>query len=364
MKIVHVVDSMEVGGAETLVAQMCQGQRELGHAPCVLAVAALGSIGARMRNEGFSVQANVGSHLFDAARSLSRTFRELRPDVVHLHNPTPAIYAALPARLAGAASVVSTRHSLVAPPRKLAEELKYAVASLFCDWVVGVCDATATNIRNMHGILPRKIVRVYNGVVPLRRVPIETCPAKTGFTLLYVGRLEPVKNLGLLFQAFRIAQSSMPSLRLWIVGDGSERSALESLAAELGIGSRVTFWGQQDDVAPFYSRADAFVMSSRSEGLALSLLQGFSLGVPAIVTDVGGIAEAVRLAGSGVIVEINDPGSMAAAILQMAKDTEGRKRFAANAQAAFAAHFSFERMLDGYMDLYCKSRDRTRPENA
>lgn len=364
MKIVHVVDNMEVGGAETLVAQMCQRQREQGHAPCVLAVAALGSIGARMRSEGFSVRANVGSHLFDAARSFSRAFRELRPDVVHLHNPTPTIYAALPARLTGAASIVSTRHSLVASPRKRAEELKYAIASLFCDWVVGVCDATATNIRNMHGILPRKIVRVYNGVVPLRRVPIEKCPEKTGFTLLYVGRLEPVKNHGLLFEAFRIAQFSMPDLRLWMVGGGSERSTLESLAAELGIAGRVTFWGQQDDVAPFFSCADALVMSSKSEGLPLSLLQGFSLGVPAIVTDVGGMAEVVRLAKAGLIVPLAEPGRMGAAILEIARDSEGRKRFAANAEATFTAHFSFERMLDGYMDLYCKSRDRTRPKNA
>jgi len=364
MKIAHVVDSMEVGGAETLVAQMCYGQRELGHAPCVLAVAALGSIGARLRDEGFSVQANVGSHLFDAVRNFYHLFKELRPDVVHLHNPTPTIYAALPARLAGAVSIVSTRHSLVAPPRKRTEELKYAVASLFCDWVVGVCDATTMNIRSMHGILSRKIVRVYNGVVPLRRVPIEACPAKTGFTLLYAGRLEPVKNHALLFEAFRIAQCSMPDLRLWMVGDGSERSTLENLAAELGIAGQVTFWGQQDDVAPFFSCADALVMSSRSEGLPLSLLQGFSLGVPAIVTDVGGMAEAVRLAGAGLIVPVTEPGRMGAAILEMAGDREGRKRFAENAEAGFAAHFSFERILDGYMDLYCKSRDRTRPENA
>ncbi|MGB0066224.1 MAG: glycosyltransferase, partial [Terracidiphilus sp.] len=300
MKIAHVVDSMEVGGAEVLVAQMCKRQRELGHEPWVLAVAALGEIGAHLEREGFKVQANVGRHLSDAMPNFYRTFKAMRPDAVHLHNPTPTIYAAIPARLAGAPSVISTRHSLVAPPRRIVEETKYAIASLFCDRVVGVSEATTANLRAMHSIRPGKIVRIYNGVVPLRRAAKDECPPRQGFTLVYVGRLEPIKNHALLFRAFRIALTSRPDLRLWMVGDGSERTSLEKLAGELGIAEQVSFWGHQSDVAPFFSCADAFVMSSKSEGLPLSLLQGFSLGVPAIVTDVGGMAEVVRLAQAGL----------------------------------------------------------------
>jgi glycosyltransferase involved in cell wall biosynthesis len=187
-------------------------------------------------------------------------------------------------------------------------------------------------------------------------VPKNQCPPKSGFTLLYVGRLEPVKNHGLLLRAFRIALSSLPDLRLWMVGDGTERRKLESLAAEIGIAEQVTFWGQQLDVTPFFSSADAFVMSSRSEGLPVSLLQGFSLGVPAIVTDVGGMAEAVRLANAGLIVPTADPGGMAAAILEIARDGEGRRRFSENAEIAFSKFFSFQIMADAYMDHYCKAR--------
>jgi len=142
-------------------------------------------------------------------------------------------------------------------------------------------------------------VRIYNGAVPVARVAKEQWPQKDGFTLVYVGRLEPVKNHALLLSAFRAALWSMPGLRLWMVGNGSERKALESLATELGIDSQITFWGQQLDVAPFFSAADAFIMSSKSEGLPMSLLQAFSLGLPAIVTDVGGMAEVVRLAQAG-----------------------------------------------------------------
>jgi glycosyltransferase involved in cell wall biosynthesis len=352
MKIAHVVDSMEVGGAETLVLQLCYLQREQGHTPSVFALASLGDLGARLQKDGFAVHAEVGRHFFRAATNFMRLFKELRPDVVHLHNPTPTIYAAIPARLAVASSIVSTRHSLVAPPHELVQELKYCIAGRFCDWIVGVSDATTRNLRDLHLVPGRKLVRVYNGAVPLIGAPYEQCPPKTGFTFLYVGRLQPVKNHRFLFHAFHIALSSQPDLRLWMVGGGSERTMLGNLAAELGIAAEVTFWGQQLDVVPFFSAADAFVMSSKSEGLPVSLLQAFSLGLPAIVTDVGGMAEAVRLANAGLVVSSTDPGEMAGAIVRMARDDAERKRFSENAESAFLARFNLQTMADTYMGLY------------
>jgi glycosyltransferase involved in cell wall biosynthesis len=343
---------MEVGGAETLVSQMCRQQRAEGHDPRVYAVAALGPLGEQMRTEGFSVEPHVGRHLPDATRNFYRIFKESRPDAVHLHNPTPTIYAAMAARMAGVPSIVSTRHSLVAPPHEVVKELKYAVTARFCDWIVGICDATVKNMTSIHSVRERKIVRIYNGAVPVERVAKKDWPAKSGFTLAYVGRLAPVKNHPLLLNAFRAALQSMPNLRLWMVGDGGERKTLESLATELGIAGQVTFWGQQLDVAPFFSAADAFIMSSKSEGLPMSLLQAFSLGLPAIVTDVGGMAEVVRLSQAGFTVSATDPAQMAAAVLRLAGSDADRKQFSKNAIAAFHSRFTLQTMVDAYMNLY------------
>jgi glycosyltransferase involved in cell wall biosynthesis len=352
MKIAHVVDSMEIGGAETLVSQMCHLQRDLGHDASVYTVTTLGPLGEQMRAEGFTVQPNVGRHLSDAASSFYRIFKESRPDVVHLHNPTPTVYAGMAARVAGVPSIVSTRHSLVAPPRRLVVEFKYAVAAAFCDWIVGICDATINNLKSIHSIAARKIVRVYNGTTPLRRVASIYWPPKTGFTLVYVGRLEPVKNHTLLLNAFCSALKFIPTLQLWIVGDGSERKMLEDLAVKLNIASQIKFWGQQLDVAPYFSAADAFIMSSKSEGLPISLLQAFSLGLPAIVTNVGGMAEVVQLAQAGIIVSIADPAEMAAAIVRLASDGAQRVQFSTNADGAFRSCFTLQAMVDTYIDLY------------
>src|ERR1700744_1168479 len=226
MKIAHVVDSMEVGGAETLVLQMCRLQREQGHEPEVYAVAALGALGEQMRAEGFRLESNVGKHLLDSSRHFLQIFKRSRPDVVHLHNPTPTMYAAPAARLAGVPSIVSTRHSLVAPPRNLTMERKYKVAALFCDWIVGICEATTHNTKEAGSAPDRKIVTVYNGAVPVVPPPPGQRPAKTGFTLLYVGRLEPVKNLQFLLNGFRAAIAEVPEMQLWVVGDGTERRRL------------------------------------------------------------------------------------------------------------------------------------------
>lgn len=352
MKIVHVVDSMEVGGAETLVAQMCRLQRQQGHEPSIYAVAKLGALGEQLQKDGFFVQPHVGGHLADSARNFYRVFKQNRPDVVHAHNPTPTIYASTSARLAGVPSIISTRHSLVAPPHKKLVEFKYALAARSCDWVAGICDATTNNMRALKTVPDAKLARVYNGAIQLDRVPPAKCPRKTGFTLLFVGRLAAVKNHRLLLKAFRIALASMPDLSLWMVGDGPEREPLETLASELGMSRQVTFWGQQMEVAPFFSAADAFVMSSNSEGLPMSLIQGFSLQLPAIVTDVGGMAEAVRTARAGVAVPLNQPAEMAKAIIDLASNHSERRKYAANAQAAFNTHFQLQAMVDSYMTLY------------
>ncbi len=352
MKIAHVVDSMEMGGAETLVSQMCRLQRQQGDEPSVYAVAALGALGERLRDEGFLVQPNVGAHLVDATRNFSRIFKQLRPDVVHFHNPTPTIYGAPAARLAGVPSIISTRHSLVAPPVDRVAELKYAVAARFCDWIVGICDATTANLRAMHLLPNRQIVRIYNGTVAATRTSTEGLPVASGFTLLFVGRLAPVKDLFSLLNGFHGALRSIPDMRLWIVGDGSERKALEAEAARLEITNAVTFWGQQLDVARFFSAADTFIMSSKSEGLPMSLLQAFSLGIPAVVTDVGGMAEVVRFARAGYTVPVSDPAEMTNAILQMIHNDAERKQFSLNALAAFETNFTLEIMTAAYMKLY------------
>jgi glycosyltransferase involved in cell wall biosynthesis len=272
--------------------------------------------------------------------------------VVHCHNPAPALQAAIPARLAGTRSVVITRHSLVAPPYSTGEEIAVNFVARFSDWIVGICDVTCENLRHTPGALRKRIVRVYNGVDPIEPPAPEDRPQKTGFTLLFVGRLAPVKNLATLIRAVAFAAPRVANLQLWIVGDGAERPHLEALVRELGIEDRVTFWGERLDVAGFFSAADVYCMSSTSEGLPMSLLQAMSVGLPSVVTDVGGMAEVVKNSSGGLTTPVGDAHAMAEALVEIASDPTQRKLFARNAQTAYHEHFTLERMNASYMELY------------
>jgi glycosyltransferase involved in cell wall biosynthesis len=96
-------------------------------------------------------------------------------------------------------------------------------------------------------------------------------------------------------------------------------------------------------------------MSSISEGLPISLLQSMSLGTPAVLTDVDGMGEVLRLTGGGLLVPPNDPEALAAAILRLAQDPQLRAELAQRALAAYQTHFTLERMAEAYMTLYTSS---------
>jgi glycosyltransferase involved in cell wall biosynthesis len=351
MKIVHVVYSLEMGGAEVLVAQLCRIQRANGHDVSVCAYSMLGSVGEALQAEGFEIHVPGEAHPAKTMLRYFRLFRKMKPDVVHCHNVAPTLQAAMSARLAGVRRVGSTRHSLVAPPYNVAAEIKYSVMTGFCHWVAGICEITCENLRGAPLARKNKIVRVYNGTTGVERVGIDALN-KRGFTLVFVGRLAAVKNLQTLVRAVALAMDRLPGLEFWIVGDGPVRAELEALAQELGVGEQVRFWGQRMDTAQFFSAADAFAMSSVSEGLPMSLLQAMSLGVPAVVTDVGGMAEVVKLAQCGLLAPVGDSTAMADAIVRLAGDTELRAEFSKNGVAAYEAYFTLERMNTGYMKLY------------
>jgi glycosyltransferase involved in cell wall biosynthesis len=357
MKIVHVVYSLEMGGAEILVVQLCRVQRSNGHDVSVCVYTSLGPLLDVLRAEGFQVHVIGEGPVARTAMRFFRVFRHLRPDVVHCHNPAPTLQAAIAARLAGVGTIVSTRHSLVAPPFDTKAEIIYNLVSLFCDWVVAICDATRANLRNTPLAQCNRITRVYNGVDKLEPSPQEDRPEKRGFTLLFVGRLVEIKDLPTLVKAVSLAIPRVPDLQLWIVGHGIMREPLEALTHELGIADNVTFWGERLDVARFFSAADVFTMSSVSEGLPMSLLQAMSVGLPALVTNVGGMAEVVRNAHCGLYAPVGDSVAMAEAIVELASNSGRREVFASNAKVAYDEHFTLEHMDSAYMTLYRKPRN-------
>src|SRR5580692_10739342 len=350
LSIAHVGDSMEMGGAEKLTATLCRLQRDRGHTASVHCLYSLGVLGEELQAEGFEVVLHQASSFFHLACSLYKSFRRSRPDVVHCHNATAAIMAALPARLAGVKTVIVTRHGLVKPPYQIRRELKFALASRWCDWIVGVCEGTQTNLQAVPFAARDKIIHIYNGAEPAdnRAVP----QPKKGFTLLHVGRLAPLKDHATLLQAVALTRALHPDVQLWIVGDGPLEASLRKLTNDLRLNESVTFFGEQGEVSPFLLAADLFVSSSLTEGLPVSLLEAMSVGLPAVVTDVGGMGEIARLSSAVTLVPSSDPQGMAAALSDAIARRQELPKLGQLASFCYEQYFRPERMLDDYMSLY------------
>lgn len=355
MKICHTVYSLEMGGAEILVALLCRMQRANGHQVTICAYSKLGLIGEKLRNEGFDIYVPGEAHPARTMLRYLRYFRRMKPDVVHCHNPAPTLHAAWSAKLVGVPCVIATRHSLVAPPYNKAEEIKFGIASYACDSIVGVCEATCENLRRAPMAHRQRIVRVYNGVSAVPEA-IRPLPDKSGFTLVFIGRLAAVKDLPTMLLAIELAVKHVPELSLWIIGDGPERARLEKMVQQHDLTKHVRFWGEQIEIAHFFRAADLFIMSSVSEGVPMSLLQAMSIGIPAVLTDVGGMAEVLQLSGSGMLGPVGDPSAMAKSIVQLAIDPNLRDTLSGRATASYHKYFTLTGMEAAYMQLYMKKR--------
>jgi len=153
--------------------------------------------------------------------------------------------------------------------------------------------------------------------------PADTGPAAD---IVLVGRLSAVKRVDTLLRAVAAMQVRRPGATAIVVGDGPERSALEALAAELGIAGNVQFAGWQGDVGHWLRRARLFTLTSDSEGLSQAMVQAMLCGLPVVVSDVGDLGDLVRHGENGYLVKDRRAESFAACYEEIVADPARWKR--------------------------------------
>jgi glycosyltransferase involved in cell wall biosynthesis len=352
LTIAHVSYSLEVGGAEVLIAQLCRQFRERGQRVEVHALMKDGPVGDGLRQEGIPVLLHGPRSRWHVTRSLVEAFRRSRPDVVHCHNRMATNWAAPAARWAGVPVIVSTRHGLVPPPFDFRPEVEFSLASRLCRAVAGVCQATTDNLARAPFASRRRLVTVYNGAAPAACAAVPPNLSKHGFTLVYVGRLAWPKDVPTLLHALAKVRESGKDVSLWIVGDGKLRAPAERLSADLGLTDAVTFWGERKCPGDFLAAADAFVLSSSGEGLPISLLEAMAAGLPVVTSAIGAMPEVVNGGGGGFVVPAGSVEGFARAIERLAGDPALRSVMGEAGHAHYLAHFTPERMADRYLELY------------
>ncbi len=156
------------------------------------------------------------------------------------------------------------------------------------------------------------------------------------FDAMFVGRLAAIKRPELLLRAIHLVKQRVPGVSLAIVGDGERRHALERLSHDLDLESNVIFLGQRRDVADLLRQARLFVLTSESEGVALSLMEALACGVPSIVPSVGDLGDVLVDGQNGFLLDDHTPEAFAKRITGLLIDDAQRARFAA--AAARSAH--------------------------
>jgi glycosyltransferase involved in cell wall biosynthesis len=151
-------------------------------------------------------------------------------------------------------------------------------------------------------------------------------------TILFVGRLHPVKNVPLLLRGFASALRREPGWRLEVVGDGPQKDQLEEFARKLGIERQVTFRGFCSNVFEHYRKAAFLVLSSDSEGFGNVLVEAQSQGCPVISTTCGGPSDVVQHGVNGLLVPTGDVSAMRDAIQRLAQDDALRTQLSKNAR--------------------------------
>ncbi len=352
LRIAHIVDAMDVGGKEMFVVSLCRLQREMGDAPEVHCLDHVGSMGETLEREGFPVHLIRASGRLAVWNELRTALRGVR--VVHCHNVQASVAGAPAARLAGVPVVIGTRHNLAAPPYRWKHELQYSlIMRWFSSRTVAVCEAAARNLRRLPLAPAARILAIHNGAQsPPPEFTASPLPVKQGYTFVQVSRLARPKDPDTMLAAFLQASSRREDLRLWIVGDGPLRPSVETLVRQLGLGDRVTLFGQRRDVGGFLAAADCFVLSSRSEGVPMAQLEAMSLGLPMIVTDTGGMPEVLPPGEAFTAVPAGDTGAMAAAMLRAADRAAERPRWAEIARHHYQQRFTLGRMAADYARLY------------
>jgi glycosyltransferase involved in cell wall biosynthesis len=306
---------------------------------------------------------------------LRRLLRDLRPDIVHTHNPKPGLYGRLAARTTGVPGVVNTVHGLYASPedRAITRGVVYSLERLasFCSGAELIQNAEDFALLERLGVPKEKLVLLGNGVDLERFLPAATVQQRqraradlgVGDDVLVVGtvgRLVWQKGFRELFAAAEQLRDRCPKILFVVVG-GSDSDKADAIGPEerkeASLRGRIDFAGSREKMEDVYHAFDVFVLPSHREGFPRSAMEAAASGLPVIATDIRGCREVVSDGVSGLLVPLRDPSRLAAAIEELAGDAELRRRMGAAGRSKAESEFddrsvvaktlrAYERVLD------------------
>jgi len=362
LSVLHVVLSLDGGGLERVVIDLAREIGTFQQTASVLCVDNPGTLAPHVSAIGaklYCAEKGPGMH-WSAVERIRSILRELRPDVIHTHQISALLYL-VPIERELAPVLVHTEHSnQFRRCKTFRDRLRYfsmlTIAGRRADRVFGVSEDATQSIVRSRVIAKSKVFTVPNGIdlskfqmrnrdASLRRsigIP-DDC-----LVLGYVGRLDEVKRPDILLTAFAGINSQFPNTHLLVVGDGPLMNVLRRQTADLNISDRVHFTGFQDNPAPYLHLLDVFILTSRMEGMPLSVIEAAAAGIPVIASKVGGLSEMSNGNRSLLLYDFQDMDALHAGLRRLICDVSFRQLLGESGRKFVVSAYSSKRMALDY----------------
>ena len=362
MKILHVITTLNTGGAERLMVELLPLLRERGHDIGLLLFNGADSpLKQELRDKGIHLFELSTTDSIDAQWPIynpGNVFKLVKYlgnyDIIHTHNTACQLYVPLAKSFSRSkAQLITTEHSATNRRRSMrwyrpVDRWMYSrYAAIIC-----IADQARANLEKWIG-KKSEICTIYNGVNISKFIkPIKYIGNQERFVITMVAGFRPQKDHITLIKSM-LHLPEHYSLKL--VGRGETEQEMKKLCRDLGLEQRVVFMGLRSDVPDVLDSSDVVVLSSHGEGLSLSSIEGMASGRPFIASDVEGLRDTVN--GVGLLFPHGDDEALAKAIQELCENPD-RYREVASACQERAKQYDISRMADGYDQLYrslCKS---------
>lgn len=319
MKIIQLVSSLGIGGAEKFVVDLSIALQSQGCSVDVIVLDRAVDVGKSTSYEEIMVKKLIGSginvyfiksgrkNLLRSCLNLYQLVNKIKPDVIHSHL---LIWSLLLSFLPKKYKVIFTQHT---NRLKVAKVHKYWLRYKI-DHYISICDEV--NKTCLQLVDQSRVTKVINGIdfsgIKQKKHSLYDSANKHKF--ITVARLEPVKNLSLLIKATHILFNRGFDFRVVIVGDGSSISSLKKQVLDLNLTGTVEFLGSRNDVPELLQSSDSFVLTSFYEGFSIALIEALATGLNVIATDVGGNKELLQNGKFGQLILSDDVLSLSNAM--------------------------------------------------
>ncbi len=355
MRIVQLVETLEVGGMERIAVDLALAQHAAGHQAAVYCLFGAGPLRAELDRTGIPVVELHKERRSKAAVvwSMAAQLRRHRPDVIHGHNPGVHHFAAVAGGLARVPVCLNTRHSATSSTGAPYQERYFRWVEPLTSHVAFVCEHVRNALEPRLRYPIRKCSVILNGIPlePFLANPASPGKARPRIRFATIGRLVPAKGHSVLIDAFSRIADQLPQADLRIFGYGPLEGALRAQIERLGLAGRITLEGRTDQPARAFQSMDVFVFSSLNEGLPLVILEAMASGLPIVSTRIGGVPE---VAPESLFPWFCAPGCAAALAEAMLRAAQSDQLAAIGAEARSLANtqYGLAQMSSRYEALY------------